>query len=58
MATMMTMKLSLQGLGSVNWDNVDFVVDEELSIPCHAFEEPVGSKSFVPPCSSQLHLIY
>ena len=36
----------LQGVGSVNWDNVDFVVKEEFSIPCSTLPEPVRSKPF------------
>ena len=36
----------VQGVGSVNWDNVDFVVKDEFSIPCSTLPEPVGSKSF------------
>ena len=36
----------LQGVGSVNWDNVDFIVKDEFSIPCSTLPEPVRSKSF------------
>ena len=46
----MIMNLYLQGIGSVNWDKVDFVVDDEFSVPCTTFQEPANSKSFVHNC--------